>query len=117
MSRPMRREKTMSVIPIDILKKTRPGQAANIDVADMIVSYLEQIKVDHVFGIPGGAVEPLYDALARSERRGGPRHVLARHEAGAAFMAGGYARETGRGGVCIATPRAGATDPINRVAC
>jgi acetolactate synthase-1/2/3 large subunit len=87
------------------------------DVADILVSYLEQIGVEYVFGIPGGAIEPLYNALARSERRGGPRHVLARHEAGAAFMADGYARETGRLGVCCATSGPGATNLITGVSC
>ncbi|HEX8962459.1 MAG TPA: thiamine pyrophosphate-binding protein [Rhodocyclaceae bacterium] len=87
------------------------------DVADILVSYLEQIGVEYVFGIPGGAIEPLFNALARSERRGGPRHVLARHEAGAAFMADGYARESGRLGVCCATSGPGATNMITGVAC
>lgn len=86
-------------------------------VADLIVAYLEHIGVEYVFGIPGGAIEPLYNALARSSRRGGPRPVVARHEAGAAFMADGYARETGRLGVCIATSGPGATNLITGIAC
>ncbi len=90
-----------------------PGEV----VADLLVAYLEQIGVEYVFGIPGGAIEPLYDALARSARRGGPQHVLARHESGAAFMADGYARETGRIGVCCATSGPGATNLITGVAC
>jgi acetolactate synthase-1/2/3 large subunit len=85
-------------------------------VADLIVSYLENFGVDHVFGISGGAVQPLFDALARSERRGGPRLVAARHEAGAAFMADGYARETGKIGVCVATSGPGATNLITGIA-
>jgi acetolactate synthase-1/2/3 large subunit len=88
-----------------------------IEVADLLVAYLEQIGVDYVFGIPGGAIEPLYNAMARSERRGGLRHILARHEAGAAFMADGYARETGKLGVCCATSGPGATNLITGVAC
>nr|WP_269106483.1 thiamine pyrophosphate-binding protein [Massilia sp. TS11] len=87
-----------------------------VDMADLLVSYLEQLGVDHVFGIPGGAIEPVYNALARSARRGGIQHVLARHEAGAAFMADGYARETGKLGVCIATSGPGATNLITGVA-
>jgi acetolactate synthase-1/2/3 large subunit len=83
----------------------------------LLVAYLEQIGVEYVFGIPGGAIEPLYNALARSERRGGIRHVLARHESGAAFMADGYARETGKIGVCCATSGPGATNLITGVAC
>ena len=88
-----------------------------VDVADLIVSYLEQLGVEFVFGITGGAIEPIYNALARSKRRGGPRPVVARHEAGAAFMADGYARETGNLGVCIATSGPGATNLITGVAC
>ncbi len=87
-----------------------------MDMADLMVAYLEQLGIEYVFGIPGGAIEPLYNALARSERRGGIRHILARHEAGAAFMADGYARETGKLGVCIATSGPGATNLITAVA-
>jgi acetolactate synthase-1/2/3 large subunit len=86
-------------------------------MADLLVAYLEQLGVDCVFGVPGGLIEPFYDAMARSERRGGLRHVLARHEAGAAFMADGYARETGRLGVCCATAGPGATNLLTGVAC
>lgn len=87
------------------------------EVADLIVAYIEQLGVEYVFGVPGGAIEPLYNALARSARRGGPRHVLARHEAGAAFMADGYARETGKIGICCATSGPGATNLLTGVAC
>jgi acetolactate synthase-1/2/3 large subunit len=86
-------------------------------VADLIVAYLEQMGVEYVFGVPGGAIEPLYNALARSGRRGGPRPMVARHEGGAAFMADGYARETGKIGVCCATSGPGATNLITGVAC
>ena len=55
-------------------------------MADLLVTYLNQLGVEYVFGVPGGAIEPLYDALARSEREGGCRAVVARHETGAAFM-------------------------------
>lgn len=94
-----------------------PTPAPHVDVADLLVAYLEQIGVEYVFGVPGGAIEPLYNALARSARRGGVRHVLARHEAGAAFMADGYARESGRLGVCCSTSGPGATNLITGVAC
>lgn len=88
-----------------------------VGAASLIVSYLEAIGVDHVFGVPGGAIEPLYNAMAQSMRRGGLRPVVARHEAGAAFMADGYARETGKIGVCVATSGPGATNLITGVAC
>jgi len=86
-------------------------------VADLLVGYLEQCGIEYIFGVPGGAIEPLYNALARSRRRGGIRHILARHETGAAFMADGYARETGKIGVCCATSGPGATNLITGVAC
>jgi len=87
----------------------------NWDNADLIVEYLKILNVDYVFGVPGGAIEPLYNALAR--RQGdGPTVVVARHEAGAAFMAEGYARETGKLGVCCATTGPGSTNLITGVA-
>ena len=85
-------------------------------LSDLIISYLEQFGVEYVFSVPGGPIGSLYDALARSEKRGGPRSILARHENGAAFMADGYARETGRVGVCCATTGPGATNLITGVA-
>lgn len=87
------------------------------DIADLIVAHLEQIGVEYVFGVPGGAIEPIYNALARSARRNGPRVITTRHESGAAYMAEGYARESGRLGVCIATSGPGATNLITGVAC
>lgn len=102
------------VMPVDC----QPGQTGpQPDVADLLVAYLEQLGVEYVFGVPGGAIEPLYNAIARSTRRGGIRHILARHESGAAFMADGYARETGRIAVCCATAGPGATNLITGVAC
>jgi acetolactate synthase-1/2/3 large subunit len=85
-------------------------------MSDLIVEYLEQFGVEYVFGIPGTPLGPLFDALARSERKGGPRAVLTRHEAGAAFIADGYARESGRIGVCCSTTGPGATNLITGVA-
>ncbi|MBS4099495.1 MAG: thiamine pyrophosphate-binding protein [Sulfuricella sp.] len=92
-------------------------QPASPELADLLIAYLEQIGVEYVFGVPGGAIEPLFNAMARSQRRGGLRPVVARHEAGAAFMADGYARETGKLGVCCATSGPGATNLITGVAC
>jgi acetolactate synthase-1/2/3 large subunit len=100
-----------------LLDQTVANPAAALDAADLIVAYLEQLGIEYVFGVPGGAIEPLYNALARSTRRGGPRVVTARHEAGAAYMADGYARETGNIGVCMATSGPGATNMITGVAC
>lgn len=80
--------------------------------AEAVVRVLVEQGVEVVFGIPGGAVLPLYDALY-----GAPiRHVLARHEQGAALAADGYARASGRVGVCIATSGPGATNLITGLA-
>jgi acetolactate synthase-1/2/3 large subunit len=68
--------------------------------------------VDLVFGYPGGAIMPLYDALEGS----GVRHVLTRHEQGAAFAAEGYARVTGKVGVAMATSGPGATNLVTGIA-
>ena len=94
----------------------RQSQNETYRGADLILHYLEQIGVEFIFGIPGGGIEPLYNALARSQRRGGPRPIIARHESGAAFMADGYARETGKLGACCATTGPGATNMITGVA-
>ncbi len=87
-----------------------------IENGDLILNYLERLGVKYVFGVPGGSIEPFYNALARSERNGGIRAIIARHETGAAFMADGYARETGRIGVCCSTAGPGATNLITGVA-
>jgi acetolactate synthase-1/2/3 large subunit len=92
-------------------------QEQPIGLADLLIAYLEQLGIEYVFGVPGGAIEPLYNALAKSGRQGGVRHILARHESGAAFMADGYARETGNIGVCCSTSGPGATNLITGVAC
>lgn len=94
----------------------RAETAADTTYADLIINYLEQMGIDTVFGVPGGAIEPLLNSLARSERRGGPRLVVARHECGAAFMADGYYRETGKMGVVFSTTGPGATNLITGVA-
>src|SRR5687768_17322336 len=72
--------------------------------AHILWSCLAEQGVDTVFGYPGGAILPAYDALLDSSMR----HVLVRHEQGAAHMADGYARASGRVGVCIATSGPGA---------
>jgi len=86
-------------------------------VSDLLVAYIARLGIDTVFGVPGGSIEPMYNALARHQAEGGNvQHYLARHEAGAAFMADGYARETGKIGVCISTAGPGATNMITAVA-
>ena len=70
-----------------------------VPAADLLVRRLTDYGVRCVFGYPGGQLTPIYDALYRQSAI---RHVLARHEQAAAFMADGYARATGRPGVCLA---------------
>ena len=76
--------------------------------AKLILDVLADEGVEVAFGYPGGAIMPLYDALYAHP----VRHVLVRHEAAAAFAAGGYARTTGRVGVCFATSGPGATNLV-----
>ena len=79
--------------------------------ADALIAALEGAEVDTVFGMPGGANLPVYDALLDS----GIRHVLMRHEAGAGHAAEGYARATGRVGVAFATSGPGATNLVTPI--
>jgi acetolactate synthase I/II/III large subunit len=81
--------------------------------ADAILRSLEAEGVDVMFGIPGGAILPTYDAIARGTT---VRHVLARHEQGAGHMAEGYARASGRVGVALATSGPGATNLVTAIA-
>jgi acetolactate synthase-1/2/3 large subunit len=81
--------------------------------SDAILRSLELEGVEVAFGIPGGAILPTYDAVARGTR---VRHVLARHEQGAGHMAEGYARASGKPGVAIATSGPGATNLVTAIA-
>ena len=81
--------------------------------ADLIITLLERQGIETIAGIPGGANLPLYDALARNPCI---RHVLARHEQGAGFMAQGMARVTGKPQVCFATSGPGATNVLTAIA-
>src|SRR5581483_2355128 len=81
--------------------------------ADAVLRSLEAEGVETVFGLPGGAILPIYDALARGSTL---RHVLARHEQGAGHMAEGYARASGRVGVAFATSGPGATNLVTPIA-
>src|SRR5262249_45471035 len=78
----------------------------------ILMTLLERQGIDLIAGIPGGASLPLYDALKRSRIR----HVLARHEQGAGFIAQGLARATGRPAVCTGTSGPGATNLLTAIA-
>ncbi|MGA5536398.1 acetolactate synthase large subunit [Mycolicibacterium nivoides] len=91
-------------------KRVAPQQLTG---AQAVVRSLEELGVDIVFGIPGGAVLPVYDPLFDSQKL---RHVLVRHEQGAGHAASGYAHATGKVGVMMATSGPGATNLITPLA-
>ncbi|MBA4048253.1 MAG: acetolactate synthase 2 catalytic subunit, partial [Sphingomonas sp.] len=80
--------------------------------ARLVIDALEAAGVEVIFGYPGGAIMPVYDALPGSKLR----HILVRHEQGAAMAADAYGRVTGRPGVCLATSGPGATNLITGIA-
>lgn len=84
----------------------------NIQVSELIVRFLESLGIDTIFGMPGAHILPVYDHLYNSSIRS----VLVKHEQGAAFMAGGFARATGSIGACIATAGPGASNLITGIA-
>jgi acetolactate synthase-1/2/3 large subunit len=93
-----------------------PGAGPDTGVltgAECLVRSLEELGVDTVFGIPGGAILPAYDRLMDSVKL---RHILVRHEQGAGHAATGYAQATGRVGVCMATSGPGATNLVTPIA-
>lgn len=81
--------------------------------ADLLIELLAEADVDTIFGYPGGAVLPIYDAMYRSEASF--KHILSRHEQGSIFAAEGYARVTGKPGVVLATSGPGATNLITGI--
>ncbi len=83
-----------------------------VQVSEFIVRYMERLGIEYVFGMPGAHILPVYDRLYDSSIRS----VLAKHEQGAAFMAGGYARASGGIGACITTAGPGATNLVTGIA-
>ena len=82
--------------------------------AEIIIECLKEQGVDTVFGYPGGAILDVYDALYKHS--GEIRHILTSHEQGASHAADGYARATGKVGVCLATSGPGATNLVTGIA-
>ena len=80
--------------------------------AGILIKALEAEGVEIIFGYPGGAIMPVYDALVDTE----VRHILVRHEQAAAHAAEGYARASGKVGVCFATSGPGATNLVTGLA-
>jgi len=81
-----------------------------------LIDSLVRHGVKHIFGYPGGAILPIYDEIYRAEARGEIKHILVRHEQGAVHAADGYARATGKVGVCFATSGPGATNLVTGIA-
>ena len=104
---------TTSPTPASVAAASRAHAPERMSGAHAIVRTLEDLGTDLVFGIPGGAVLPLYDALHTSTKL---RHVLTRHEQGAGHAAEGYAQASGKVGVCIATSGPGATNLVTALA-
>ena len=104
---------TTSPTPASVAAASRARAPERMSGAHAIVRTLEDLGTELVFGIPGGAVLPLYDALHTSTKL---RHVLTRHEQGAGHAAEGYAQASGKVGVCIATSGPGATNLVTALA-
>lgn len=85
------------------------ANARTMTGADMVIEALVENDVDTIFGYPGGAVLPIYDAIFSQKKI---KHVLVRHEQGAGHAAEGYARSTGKVGVCLVTSGPGATNVV-----
>lgn len=85
-----------------------------VSAVELLVRQLEAEGVEYVFGIPGGPLMPLYEALFANKQI---KPILTKHEEGAAFMADGYARVSGSLGVCCATTGPGATNALTGIAC
>ncbi len=102
----------MNALTTTIEPQSAPQTSQNPTGAELVVAALRQHGVTMVFGYPGGAIMPLYDALPGS----GLKHILVRHEQAAAFAADAYARATGKAGVCLATSGPGATNLLTGIA-
>ena len=84
--------------------------------ADALLDSLRLHGVDTIFGYPGGAILPIYDAVHKAESNGWLKHILVRHEQGGAHAADGFARATGKVGVCFGTSGPGATNLVTGIA-
>ena len=82
--------------------------------AEIVIECLKEQKVDTVFGYPGGSILNIYDALYKHSDE--IKHILTSHEQGASHAADGYARATGKVGVCFATSGPGATNLVTGIA-
>ncbi len=102
-----------SSLPVPGPQGTPTQVVEELTGAQSLVRSLEEVGVEVVFGMPGGAILPAYDPLMDSEK---VRHILVRHEQGAGHAAEGYAAATGKVGVCMATSGPGATNLVTALA-
>src|SRR3954470_9940651 len=104
----------MSSDPHTVLPSATPGKASPepLTGSQSVVRTLELLGVTDVFGLPGGAILPIYDAIMDSKRI---RHILVRHEQGGGHAAEGYASATGKVGVAMATSGPGATNLVTPI--
>ncbi|MGO3885824.1 MAG: acetolactate synthase large subunit, partial [Mycetocola sp.] len=99
-------------LPSDIAASKR-NENVRMTGASAVLRSLELLGIDDVFGLPGGAILPVYDAMSETQDL---RHILVRHEQGAGHAAEGYASASGKVGVCIATSGPGATNLVTAIA-
>lgn len=102
-----------NISPVKLSPEIAPVTATG---AFALMDSLCRHGVEHIFGYPGGAILPIYDELYRFEAQGKLQHILVRHEQGAAHAADGYARATGKVGVCFGTSGPGATNLVTGIA-
>jgi len=95
---------------------SREDGKQRITGAEALMDALRRHGVDTIFGYPGGAILPIYDALHIAEAQGWVRHILVRHEQAGTHAADAYARATGRVGVCFGTSGPGATNLVTGIA-
>src|SRR6478736_9657034 len=100
-------------LPPNLINPNHQGPSMKLTGAEIIWECLQKEGVDVVFGYPGGAILPTYDAMTKYPKI---HHVLVRHEQGATHMADGYARASGKVGVAIATSGPGATNMVTGIA-
>ena len=104
---------TTESIPVPSPAPVPPGAPVEMTGAEAVVRSLEMLGITDVFGLPGGAILPVYDPLLDSRKL---RHILVRHEQGAGHAAEGYASSSGKLGVAIATSGPGATNLVTAIA-
>ncbi|NUT58883.1 MAG: acetolactate synthase large subunit [Agromyces sp.] len=104
---------TTESTPVPSPAPVPPGAPVEITGAEAVVRSLEMLGITDVFGLPGGAILPVYDPLLDSRKL---RHILVRHEQGAGHAAEGYASSSGKIGVAIATSGPGATNLVTAIA-